>query len=45
MNDQIGIQVIPLVIYVNVATSKINAGKNLTTFHCTQRNTAHLNTL
>ena len=29
MKHQIDIQVIPLVIYVNVATSKINAGKNL----------------
>jgi hypothetical protein len=41
MKHQIGIQVIPLVIYVNVATSKINAGKNLTTFHCTQKNIVH----
>ena len=35
MNTQIDIQVIPLVIYVNVATTKINVGKNLTTIHCT----------
>ena len=41
MNTQIDIQVIPLVIYVNVATSNINAGKNLTTFHCTQKNIVH----
>jgi hypothetical protein len=41
MKHQIDIQVIPLVIYVNVATSKINAGKNLTTFHCTQKNIVH----
>jgi|GEM_PF-1542096 hypothetical protein len=41
MNTQIDIKVIPLVIYVNVATTKINAGKNLTTFHCTQKNIVH----
>jgi hypothetical protein len=41
MKHQIGIQVISLVIYVNVATSKINAGKISTTFHCTQKNTVH----
>jgi hypothetical protein len=41
MNTAIGIQVIHLVIYVNVATGKINAGKNLITFHCTQKNLVH----